>query len=474
MNMKIFLQNKADARAKVFIVNSIQEIEKISLTGAEKAYVLQRFDSFPGNVAVVNRLGSILFICLNDTKASLSEQKEACRKKGACIAKLLNENKFETVFVDNVIDHSACILALTEGLALASYQFLKYKTSKECHTLGAVYLSEGSASWEALSRLRAVVDAVCWSRDLVNEPVNYLNAVGLSGAISEKVQEAGGKAEVLDRRQIEELGMGGLLAVNAGSVDPPTFTILEWKPEKARNEKPVVLVGKGIVYDSGGYNLKTGVFMATMKHDMAGAATVAATVVAAANAKLPVHLVALIPATDNRLHGNAHVPDDVITMFDGTTVEIVNTDAEGRLVLADALTYAKRYDPLVVFDFATLTGAAKRAIGSQASVVMGKDADSVYAEIERCGFETHERVVRFPLWEEYGKLIKSDIADLRNSGGAEAGAITAGKFLEHFVEYPWLHFDIAGTAFSEKGFEYCPPGGTGVGVRLLMRYFSGF
>lgn len=475
MNTSILLQNNPDVRAKVLLIRSACDVASLSLSEAEKDYVSQSLESSPKKVVVLNSYVSLLFICQLDSNEAMPSCLETYRKNGAFITKTLNEHKMEAVGVEGSAETpDVVLLALLEGMVLANYQFLKYKSVKKRNSLQSIYWAEGMVAEDALLRCQAAMEAVCWARDLVNEPVNHLNAVDLSEMMSQAICEAGGKAEVLDLKQIEALKMGGLLAVNAGSVDPPTFSILEWKPEQTRSKKPVVLVGKGIVYDSGGYNLKTGTFMATMKHDMAGAAAVAATVLAASRAKLPVHLIALVPATDNRLHGNAHVPDGVITMFDGTTVEIVNTDAEGRLVLADALAFAKRYDPMVVFDFATLTGAAKRAIGPNASVVMGNNADAVYAEIERCGFETQERVVRFPLWDDYRKQIKSDIADIRNSGGAEAGAITAGKFLEHFTDYPWLHFDIAGTAFSDKGSDYCVPGGTGVGVRLLMRYLSRF
>lgn len=212
--------------------------------------------------------------------------------------------------------------------------------------------------------------------------------------------------------------------------------------------------------------------MNDMKDDMSGAATVAAVLFAVAKSKLPLHIVGLIPATDNRIDGNAHVSGDIITMFDGTTVEVVNTDAEGRLILADALSYAKKYDPMLVMDFATLTGAASYAIGPVATVVMENDASDSYNEMEKIGEEVNERLVKFPLWKEYGKLVKSDIADLKNSGGKYAGMITAGKFLQHFTDYPWIHFDIAGTAFIENPEPYRGPGATGIHVRLLMHYFD--
>ena len=322
-----------------------------------------------------------------------------------------------------------------------------------------------------LTILSISIQAVYWARDLVNEPLNKLNATKLAETISKELKSAGAKVEVLNKNKIEALKMGGLLSVNQGSVDPPTFTIIRWKPDGAMNEKPILLVGKGVVYDTGGLSLKPTKSMETMKCDMAGSAVVAAAMYAIAKANLPVYAIALIPATDNRPGGNAYVPGDVITMFDGTTVEVLNTDAEGRLILADALSYAKKFNPQLVINFATLTGSAANAIGQQGIVAMAKDADKPFAELEKCGLSVHERLVRFPLWDEYHELLKSDIADLKNIGGAEAGAITAGKFLEHFTDYPFIHMDIAGPAFITSRDAYRTQGGTGIGVRLLLEYF---
>jgi leucyl aminopeptidase len=266
--------------------------------------------------------------------------------------------------------------------------------------------------------------------------------------------------------------MGGLLAVNKGSIDPPTFTIMEWSSKNASNKKPIVLVGKGIVYDTGGLSLKpTANSMDIMKCDMGGSAAVVGAMYAIAKAKLDVHVIALIPATDNRPSGNAYAPGDVITMFDGTTVEVLNTDAEGRLILADALSYAKKYDPELVIDLATLTGAAARAIGKQGIVAMGNDKKTMES-LKESGDEVHERIAEFPFWPEYSSDLKSTIADLKNLGGPEGGAITAGKFLEHFTDYPYTHLDIAGPAFSMSAFNYRGVGGTGVGVRILFDFLK--
>jgi leucyl aminopeptidase len=229
-------------------------------------------------------------------------------------------------------------------------------------------------------------------------------------------------------------------------------------------------VGKGVVYDTGGLNLKTGTYMENMKMDMAGAATMASVMFAAAKANLPLYLIALIPATDNRLNGNAYASGDVITMHNGTTVEVINTDAEGRLILADALSYAQKYNPQLVINAATLTGSAQRAIGKYGIVAMQSKADKFMEDLKTGGNRTYERIAEFPFWDEYGELLKSDIADLKNLGPSEAGMITAGKFLEKFTDYPFIHLDIAGVAFAEKRDSYRNTGGTGTGVRLLFEF----
>jgi leucyl aminopeptidase len=267
--------------------------------------------------------------------------------------------------------------------------------------------------------------------------------------------------------------MGGLLAVNKGSIDPPTFTIAEYKHKKALNKKPIVLVGKGVVYDTGGLSLKpTPGSMDCMKCDMAGAAAVAGALYLAALQKLKLHIIVLIPATDNRPGGNAYTPGDVITMYNGSSVEVLNTDAEGRMILADALSYSMKYDPEIVIDAATLTGSALRAIGTEASIIMGNAKNHYFEELEKAGNEVHERVVRFPFWDDYAKHMESKIADLKNIGGPNAGMISAGKFLEHFLKAPYIHMDVAGPTWLDSREDYKGQGGTGSGVRLLYQFLK--
>ena len=357
---------------------------------------------------------------------------------------------------------------------LSSYQFIKYfkDADKKVHGLKEVLVSKEISS-KKTDELKSMIKAVFWTRDRVNEPVSHLNATQLAEAVSELGKDAGFSVQVLEKTQIESLKMGGLLAVNRGSMDPPTFTIAEYKPEKTLNKKPIVLVGKGVVYDTGGLSLKpTPASMDVMKSDMAGAACVAGAIYLAALQKLKVHVIALIPATDNRPGMNAYTPGDVITMYDGTTVEVLNTDAEGRMILADALAYSNKFKPELVIDAATLTGAAVRAIGTKASIVMGNADDKYFSVLEKAGNEVHERIVRFPFWDEYGTEMKSTIADLKNLGGANAGMITAGKFLEYFVKAPYIHMDIAGPAWLDAKEDYKGQGGTGAGVRLLYNFLK--
>jgi leucyl aminopeptidase len=394
---------------------------------------------------------------------------ESIRIHGHTIEKHLHDSQ-ESLLIEN--GNQQEVYALLEGLLLSSYRFTQHFSKPEVAKFTHVVI-QSKLSAAQITELQNMAKAVFRARDLVNTPVSHLNAEQLAQAIVDMGKEASFDVKVLEETQIETLKMGGLLAVNKGSIDPPTFTIAEYKPQNATNKQPIVLVGKGVVYDTGGLSLKpTAGSMDTMKGDMAGAATMAAVVYLAALQKLPVHIVALIPATDNRPGGNAYAPGDVITMFDGTTVEVLNTDAEGRMILADALSYSKKFNPELVIDAATLTGAALRAIGTEASIVMGNAADSVFEQLEKSATAVHERVVRFPFWDDYKKHMKSKIADLKNIGGPNAGMISAGKFLEHFVDAPYIHMDIAGPAWLDAPENYKGEGGTGAGIRMLYHFLK--
>jgi leucyl aminopeptidase len=417
----------------------------------------------------LNQYSRRVFVeCFKEQKTE-SKSFEKARERGVSLVKKCKDLKLEEIELVSASD-SDLSLFVAEGMALANYQFLKYFTDaeKKKNSLKAIYIHADETD---IQDVNAVIAGTLHARDLVNEPLSYLTALQFSEEMVKLGEESGFKVEVLHKKQIESLKMGGLLAVNKGAIEPPTFSVLTHNPENAVNSKPIVLVGKGIVYDTGGLSLKpTANSMDIMKCDMGGGASVVGILYAIAKANLPIHVVGLIPATENRPGGNAYAPGDVIHMMDNTSVEVLNTDAEGRLVLADALCYAKKYDPELVVDFATLTGAAVRAIGKFGIVAMGNAGDEVQQDLNESGHRTYERLAIMPFWDEYKDLLKSDIADMTNLGPAEAGQITAGKFLEHFTDYPWMHLDIAGPAFLSGDDQYRLKGGTGSGVRILFDY----
>ncbi|MEM7037614.1 MAG: leucyl aminopeptidase, partial [Bacteroidota bacterium] len=406
-----------------------------------------------------------------------SDEHEAVRKAVHSAVSLANDHKMTGLVLAYPRPASATgevVTALAEAAPLSNYQFLEYKTSKEENTLKeTVIVTDKKGDDKLVDRAGKIAKGTMVARDLVNEPVITLTAEELSVRARKLGKKNGFDVEIFNKQKLRSLKMGGILAVNSGSIDPPTFTIMEWKPKNARNKKPYVLVGKGVVYDTGGLSLKpTANSMDFMKSDMGGAAAVIGTMVAVSSLELPVHVVGLVPASDNRPGQNAYCPGDVITMFDGSTVEVLNTDAEGRMLLADALAYAKKYDPELVIDLATLTGAAVIAIGNHGTAMMSTADEHTKSSLKAAGHRVYERLVELPLWEEYKEQLKSDIADMKNIGGRPAGSITAGKFLEHFTDYPWIHLDVAGTAFLHSSDSYRGKNGTGVGVSMLTDFLS--
>ena len=419
------------------------------------------------------RSEGVVFVRLLKPEKDMAIASEDARLAGNSLLREIRQYKINKVTLRNlcVQDRS---LPFAEGMALGSYQFLKHfsEPSKKEKLLHEIRLESPAASPEAIAEANALLEAVFLARDFVNEPLSHFNALQFADAVCKTGEDCGFSVEVLGKEKIEALKMGGLLAVNRASSTPPQFLVLEWKPKDAKNAKPLVLIGKGVVYDTGGLSLKPSEGMDYMKCDMAGGAAVVATLAAVAKTQLPLHIIGLIPVTDNKIGENAMVPGDVITMASGTTVEVVNTDAEGRLILADALIFAQKYDPEIVLDLATLTGSAVRALGTQVICYMGTAPDQVKTQLEASGFATYERLVELPLWKEFGEDIKSNIADLKNIGSSNAGMITAGKFLEHFVKFPWLHLDIAGPAYLRVANGYRTKEGTGVGVRLLYDFIK--
>jgi leucyl aminopeptidase len=368
--------------------------------------------------------------------------------------------------------------ALAEGVLLSSYRFDRYRTENgkelppllaDC-TLLVAGGAEAKAAEEGVALGQAVCRGVSFARDLVNEPGNVKSPDFLARQAQAMAGEVGLKCTILDREQLAAQGFGAMLGVAQGSVREPRLIVLEH--HGGGDARPIALVGKGVVFDAGGISLKPAEKMDEMKMDMAGGAAVLGTMLAAALLQLPVNLVGIVPAVENLPSGSAIRPGDILTSLSGRTIEVLNTDAEGRLILADALTYARRFEPRVVIDLATLTGACIIALGHHASAVLGNH-EGLVRKLIQSGERSGERLWQLPLWEDYAAQLKSDIADVKNIGGRPAGTITAAAFLGKFTdELTWAHLDIAGTAWEEKGRPCAPKGGTGVGVRLLTNYLQ--
>ena len=360
-------------------------------------------------------------------------------------------------------------------LADGAYRFDALKSGKDAkkergaRKFTLVIAGKVSAPLEtAVKRGQAIAEGMALAKDLGNLPGNVCTPTHLAHTASELGKQFKFDVEVLDRDGIEKLGMGSFLSVARGSHEPPRFIVMHYKGGKAK-AKPVVLVGKGITFDTGGISLKPGAEMDEMKFDMCGAASVLGTFKAIARMGLPINVVGLIPATENMPGGRATKPGDVVTSMSGQTIEVLNTDAEGRLILCDALTYAERFKPACVIDIATLTGACVIALGKIPSGLLAND-DDLAAEILKRGTESGDRAWQLPLWEEYQELLKSNFADMGNIGGRYAGTITAACFLARFTKaYKWAHLDIAGTAWLSGDAK----GATGRPVPLLSEFLIG-
>jgi leucyl aminopeptidase len=365
--------------------------------------------------------------------------------------------------------------ALFEGIKLGAYQFNQYKKDPEpIREFTVTALSSQPAVTQALlERVEKLTNAILFARDLSHQPANVINPITLAEQAQLMAAQFGLKVRVLDDKELAQLGAGAILAVGQGSQTPSRLIVLEY-PGTQPELKPVVLVGKAITFDTGGYSLKSTDGMVSMKYDKCGGADVLATLQAAAALRLKTPLIGIVGAAENMISGGSYRPDDIIKTLNGKTVEIVSTDAEGRLVLADALAYAqKEYQPRAIIDLATLTGGVVNALGHVRAGLMSNN-DALAETLSRCGDRTFERLWRMPLDEEFSKKMKGVDADLRNSGGREGHCILGGAFLKEFVsdDVPWAHLDIAGMADLDHDLPYSPKGATGFGIRLLIDYLE--
>jgi leucyl aminopeptidase len=365
---------------------------------------------------------------------------------------------------------------MTEGAILGSYQFTTYRSDASmgnavtAMTVLAPQKGQLRQLSEGIRRGVATAEATVFVRDLCNHPSNVMTPTRIASEAKTVAKEAGVNLKILEQKEMEELGMGALLGVAKGSHEPPKFIILQYHGAKKKDDRPVVLVGKTITFDTGGISLKPAENMEQMKADMTGGAEVLAAMRAAARLKLPLNLISILPAAENMPGGRAMRPGDVVKTLSGKTVEVQNTDAEGRLILSDGLAYATRFKPAALIDIATLTGACVVALGQFAIGMFGTDA-KLKESIRKAGLRAGERVWEMPLWEEYFEQLRSDVADMRNIGGRGGGMITAALFLSKFVgDAPWVHLDIASTDCSERERAYTPKGPTGIGTRLLIQF----
>jgi leucyl aminopeptidase len=407
--------------------------------------------------------------------------REMIRRAGGAIAKWVSKNTVSECGIDlasfpkNTLDSGSFVEALLEGILLGTFSFDRYRSESQERSTMVNLLTDK----DGIDPLRSIVErttiiaaAVNLSREWAHEPPNVINPVTLAERVQKLAGEEGLRCVVLDDKQLADMGAGAIVAVGKGSATPSRLIVLEY-PGKS-SEKPVALIGKSITFDTGGYSIKTGEGMVGMKYDKSGGMTVIATLVAAAKLGLKTPLVGVIAAAENMISGGAYRPNDIVKALNGKTIEIISADAEGRLVLSDALAYAqKTYQPRTMVDLATLTGGVVIALGSVRAGLMTND-DSLAEALSASGERTFERLWRLPLDDEYFELIKGDDSDMKNSGARKAHPIIGGIFLKQFVsdDVPWAHIDIAGVADTDKDLPYCPKGATGFGVRLLLDYLQ--
>jgi leucyl aminopeptidase len=444
----------------------------------DEAYLSRRgFEGKPGETLAVpaDDGSTIVAIGMGDRN---KVDAEAIRRAAGCLVRAAWKNRtIATTLLDAAptsLDRARAAQALAEGVTLAAYRFTRYKSDpKPCAVAAVTVVGGGGARVQtALDRGGAIGRAVNLARDLENEPSANVNPVYLAKVASDIAEEHGLGIEILDEKKAAKEGLGGLVGVGQGSANPPRLIRLEYTPPGARTT--VAIVGKGITFDSGGLSLKTADGMETMKSDMSGAAAVLATMSLLSALKPKVRVLAYAAAAENMPDGKAIRPGDVLKIRNGKTVEVLNTDAEGRLVLADALSLATEAGVDAIIDLATLTGACMVALGKKVSGLMGND-DELVGQVRDAADRAGEAVWHLPLPEVYRKDIDSDVADIKNTAGRYGGALTAGLFLREFVgNVPWVHLDIAGPAMSDNDDAYTPKGATGAGVRTLAELLTTF
>jgi len=462
-------------KTRIYLLASMADAKNCNLTEFESQMLDAKSQNFKSDYLWVESVDHVsYFVILNNEnkpQLSIDEYGESVRKMGCDVFNASKSGNTKEVLIVNIIGESDLVRIFMQGFCISQYSFGKYSEKLQGNAFEKVVACNVDS--QMIGELNTILQGVFLTKNLINEPNNVCTAEYFAQQAVEALKGTDAVVYVHDKQWIEEQKMGGLLGVNKGSVLPPYFVHIVWNPNHD-DSQPVVLVGKGIVFDAGGLSLKPNQYMETMKSDMSGAATVLGVMKIVAESKLPMHIEALIPLTDNRPGENAMALGDILTMHNGKTVEILNADAEGRLILADALSYGTTLNPKLLIDVATLTGAANMAVAEHAAVYFSNvDDEEVNNNLEYVGQAEWEPVVRFPLWKMYDELIKSNMADMKNTGGQYGGAISAAKFLECFVaDKPWIHLDIAGSAYFKTKWSYKGVGATGFGVRLLFNFLK--
>ncbi len=458
---------------------SAKEFDKKTKNSLTKAIKHSAFDGKEGELISViapQGIDASRLICVGlGEKKSLSTK--TFEKVGAIIAKALKNSKESSisVFSDDISDKLGPHIGF--GITLGMYSFEDYKTEKKPITFKktTIITKNKSQAEKDFKILDGIAKGIYTARNFVSEPPNVLNPPEFAKRTSDMMQKLGVSVEIYDEKKLQEKQMNLILNVGKASATPPRLCIINYQGAKNKDEKPVVLVGKGLCFDSGGLCIKPGASMLSMKQDMAGGASVIGAIHALALNKTPVNVIGIVPMVENAISSNAYRPDDVIKSYSGKTVEIINTDAEGRLVLADALWLAHEFNPKAIINLATLTGAIKIALGSEYAGLFSNN-DDFAKKLAKSGIKSNEKLWQFPMDKAYDNMLKSDIADFKHMGkGGIAGSITAACFLQKFIkkDVKWAHLDIAGVAYvEEKTNPLTPTNATGFGVYLLNLFIT--
>ncbi|MBL9098658.1 MAG: leucyl aminopeptidase [Alphaproteobacteria bacterium] len=461
----------------------LQELDKTSKGAVERALKASRFTGAKGQVVEILApagldLDRLLVVGLGKAEDFKSERAESLGSQA--VARLLTSGEKTVTLLLQLpkdVDEAEALARVAQGASLRGYRFDHYRTTQKKTdkptlakvNIGASDVAEAKKAWRAAE---AVTKAVVFARDLVTEPPNVLYPEEFAKR-ARKLEDLGVDVEVLGEKEMAKLGMNAILGVGQGSERETQLLIMQWKGARDRNAQPVAFVGKGVTFDTGGISIKPAAGMDAMKYDMGGAAAVTGLMHALAGRKAKVNAIGICGLVENMPDGNAQRPGDVVKSMSGQTIEILNTDAEGRLVLADALWYCQnRFKPKFMVDLATLTGAIRIALGLDIAGLFSNN-DELAARLLAAGKAEGEELWRMPMGERYDKLIDSPIADMKNIGGQFGGSITAAQFIQRFVnKLPWAHLDIAGTAWAEEARNSTPKGATGFGIRLLNRFVA--